>query len=88
MERKEKEYVFLDVTERSGISAKNNKPYEIYQISFADPLTFQNHLLNVKKGLNLTWLQQGDRVHIYQDLQPGFNGRTSQPLVIDVQPVK
>lgn len=84
----EKEFVFLGNQTIEGISQKNNKPYKINNVTFADPTTFENHILSHKDGLNLTFLSKGERVTLVLDLIPGFAGRNSNVQVIDVRPVK
>jgi hypothetical protein len=82
-----KEYVFLEGDPKSGISAKTGKPYELNKITFADPATFENHKLDFKKDLNLSFLTKGDRVFIESEYVPGWNGQDSRSLVVNVIPV-
>jgi hypothetical protein len=86
--KKPKTYVFLEGEPKSGISAKTGKNYELNKITFADPDTFENHKLDFKKGLNLSFLSKGERVHIESDYVPGWNGQDSRSLVVNVIPVK
>lgn len=83
-----KEYVFLTGEPKSGISKKTGNPYELNKIEFADPLTYENHKLDFKKGLNLSYLKKGERCFIITEFQVGFNGSDSRSVVTDVIPVK
>lgn len=84
----EKEFVFLGAQELKGISQKSNQPYEMYIISFADQDTYENHQLNFKKGLNLSYLDKGQKVRLCLELIKGFGNKNSAVQVIDVVPVK
>jgi hypothetical protein len=86
--KKPKEYVFLEGEPKSGISKKTNLAYEMNKITFADPDTFENHKLDFKKELNLSFLTKGERVYIESDFVPGWNGQDSRSLVVNVIPVK
>lgn len=86
--KKQKEYVFIEAQEISGISKKTEKPYEINKIIFADPMTYENHKLDFKKGLNLSFLSKGEKVTLITEFSPGFNGSDSRTIVTDVIPVK
>lgn len=85
---KVKEYVFIDGQTISGISKKTEKPYEISKLIFADPATYENHKLDFKKGLNLSFLSKGERVTLETEFVPGFNGSDSRTIVTNVVPVK
>jgi hypothetical protein len=86
--KKPKVYVFLEGEPKSGTSSKTGKPYELNKITFADPDTFENHKLDFKKDLNLSFLSKGERVYIESDFVPGWNGQDSRSLVVNVIPVK
>jgi hypothetical protein len=85
--KKPKEYVFLEGEPKSGISKKTNLPYEMNKITFADPATFENHKLDFKKELNLSFLTKGEKVFIETDFVAGWNGSDSRSLVVNVIPV-
>jgi hypothetical protein len=86
--KKPKEYVFLEGEPFSGTSSKTGKPFDISKITFADPNTFENHKLDFKKGLNLSFLTKGEKVFIETDFVAGWNGQDSRSLVVNVIPVK
>lgn len=83
-----KQFVFLKSQEINGTSEKSGKPYSLRKISFADPTTFENHQLDYKDGLNLTYITKGEMVNLKLDLEQGFGGRDSRAIVTDVIPVK
>lgn len=87
-QKKVKEYVFLSGEPKSGISKKTGQPYELNKIQFADPVTYENHQLDFKKGLNLSYLSKGERVTLVTEFAAGFGGSDSRSIVIDVIPVK
>lgn len=84
----DKQFVFLSADILTGISKTSGNPYELHILHFADPTTYENHSLNFKKGLNLTWLKKGDRVTLELELVPSFGNQQSRVLVTDVLPVK
>lgn len=83
-----KKFVFLKSQEINGISQKTEKPYSLRKISFADPVTFENHQLDYKEGLQLSYLGKGESITLKIDLEQGFAGRDSRAIVTDVIPVK
>jgi hypothetical protein len=88
----EKEFVFLGAQELKGVSQKEGpnkgRAYEMYILSFADPTTYENHQLNYKKDLDLSYLGKGEKVTLVLELVTGFGNKNSAVQVIDVIPVK
>lgn len=75
-----KSYVFIEAKTHSGISAKNNQPYTLRKIRFADPLTFENHQLSFSEHADFNNFKKGDLVHLQTELETYFN-RDSNTVV-------
>lgn len=84
---KEKVFRFIEANEFQGISEKTKNPYHIRKVKFADPATFENHQLDYKEGLNLSYLSKGEEVTLEVDLQAGYAGKDSRVVITNIVPV-
>ena len=82
-----KEFVFIEAKFLQGVSQKTGNPYEIRKISFADPLTFENHQLDYTDQASFSHLRKGQRITLETELQTQFN-RDSKLVVTGAVAVK
>jgi hypothetical protein len=82
------EFVFISGEPFSGIGKQSGKPFTLRKINFVDPITYENHQLDFKEGLNLSYLSKGEKVFIESIFEaPRFGNNDSKSVVVNVIPV-
>jgi hypothetical protein len=77
-----REFVFIEAQEINGISEKTQKPYSLKKITFADPVTFENHVLDFSEKADVRGFSKGDKVKLNAELNKGY--RDSRLIVTGV----